>query len=162
MNGRRAAGLFGPELTMTAAALCFAMSIPLMAAAHSHLAPFHYAAVTRAINAALTIPAALIIGRGTQIPWKRMTRRPQAPLLLPVLGMQALALPAVTVATRYIAPTAIACILATYPIALVFLGWAATRGTPHPRQINRRVILAGTAGIGGAVLAITGDRKSVV
>lgn len=152
-----AAGLTKPELAMTASAILFAMSLPLMTLAGTHLSPLYYSATARAVNGALMIPAGLAIGRGLNVPWRQIARRPRAPLLLPVLGTQALALPAVTVATRYIAPTTIACILATYPIALVFLGWVATRGTPHPRQIHRRTLLAAAAGIGGAVLAITGQ-----
>ena len=155
MNVNRA--ITRPEATMAAAAIFFALSLPLMTMANAHTAPFQYAAVARAMNGIAMMPAALLFGKGKRIPWQRLARKPRAPMLLPILGTQALALPAITIAAQYVTPTVIACILATYPIALVFLGWVATKGTPHPRPLNAKTIVAAAVGIGGAMLAITGQ-----
>ncbi len=106
-----------PAATMLAAAICFSLSLPLMAWGNAHASPLYWSISARLVNGILIIAAAPLIARPTAIPWKAIIRKPRALWLTPIFGTQSLSLPAVAFATAFVAPTVVACILATYRLA---------------------------------------------
>lgn len=58
----------GPTATMAAAALFFALTLPIEAYAQAHHHPLHYAAVIRIINGAAHLAFAFVLGRSHSIP----------------------------------------------------------------------------------------------
>ncbi len=147
----------GPTATMAAAALFFALTLPIAAYAQAHHHPLHYAAVIRIINGSAHLAFAFFLGRSHTIPWRGICLRPRAFHLLPIMTVRAFDIVAISLAARLIPYTVIAPILATYPIALILFAWLATRTSSQPRPLTRRTVLAALLGIGGALVAVVGQ-----
>lgn len=142
---------------MIAAALCFAMSLPIAAAYQAQLHPLYWATIVRIVNGVLMAAAALCMGRGANIPWATIIAKPRGVRYLPILTIRCFDMAAVIFAARLVPYTVIASVLATYPIALIFSGWAATKGTDQPRPLTKRVMIAALIGIVGALIAVVGQ-----
>ena len=106
-----------PAATMLAAAICFSLSLPLMAWGNAHASPLYWSISARLVNGFLLIAVAPLMARPTAIPWKAIIRKPQALWLTPIFGAQSLSLPAVAFATAFVPSTVVACILATDRLA---------------------------------------------